>query len=83
MSLRPKRDISSVSAPSSRSVRFRATPDTATGRLAALVDLTGFSSWARAAHPARVAFGPDRRLESVTSSLILGTTFTLQFGRAS
>ena len=64
-------------------VRFRATPDTATGRLTALVDLTGFSSWARAAHPARVAFGPDRRLESVTSSLILGTTFTLQLGPAS
>ena len=62
---------------------FRATPDTATGRLAALVDLTGFCSWARAAHPAGVAFGPDQRLESVTSSLILGTTFTLQFGRAS
>ncbi len=59
-------------------IRFHAAPDPATGRLTALVDLTGFSSWARSAHPARVAFGPDRHLESVTSSLILGTTFTLR-----
>jgi len=64
-------------------LRFRAAPDTATGRLTALVDLTGFSSWARSTHPARVAFGPDRRLESVTSSLILGTTFTLHLAPAS
>lgn len=62
-------------------MRFRAAPDTATGGLTALVDLTGFSSWARATHPARVAFGPDRHLESVTSSLILGTTFTLRLTR--
>jgi hypothetical protein len=63
--------------------RFRATPDTATGRLTALVDLTGFSSWARSNRPAHVAFGPDRHLESVTSSLILGTTFTLRLTPAS
>ena len=64
-------------------LRFRAAPDTATGRLTTLVDLTGFSSWARSTDPARVAFGPDRRLESVTSSLILGTTFTLHLAPAS
>jgi hypothetical protein len=59
-------------------VRFHATPDGATGRLTALVDLTGFSSWARPAHPARVVFGADRYLESASSSLILGTRFTLR-----
>ncbi len=64
-------------------MRFRAASDTATGRLTALVDLTGFSSWARPTRPARVAFGPDRHLESVTSSLILGTTFTLHLAPAS
>ena len=64
-------------------VRFRAAPDATTGRLTALVDLTGFSSWARKARPARVAFGADRHLESVTSSLILGTTFALRLTSAS
>jgi len=59
-------------------VRFRASPEAGTGRLTASVDVTGFSSWARSTQPARVAFGPDRHLRSVTSSLILGTTFTLR-----
>jgi len=64
-------------------VRFRAAPDTATGRLTGLVDLTGFSSWARPTRPAQITFAPDRRLESVTSSLILGTKFTLRLTAAS
>jgi hypothetical protein len=59
-------------------VRFHAATDAATGRMTALVDLTGFSSWARPARPARVVFGADRYLESATSSLILGTTFALR-----
>jgi len=58
--------------------RFRAAPDASTGRLTALIDLTGFSSWARSARPARVVFSQDRYLESVSTSLILGTTFNLQ-----
>lgn len=58
--------------------RFRAAPETGTGRLTALVDITGWSSWARANRPARVVFGADRRLESVRSSLILGSSFTLR-----
>jgi len=58
--------------------RFRAAPDAASGRLTALLDLTGFSSWARPARPARIVFGEDRYLESVSTSLILGTTFNLQ-----
>lgn len=64
-------------------LRFHAAPEAATGRLTALVDLAGFSSWARPTQPARVAFGPDRHLESVQSSLILGTTFTLRLGPTS
>jgi hypothetical protein len=64
-------------------VRFHASPEAGTGRLTAAVDVTGFSSWARAKQPARVAFGPDRHLASVTSSLILGSTFTLRLARAS
>ncbi len=61
-----------------KTVRFRPDPQPDTGRLHALVDLTGFSSWARAGAPAQVAFAPDRHLESVRSSLMLGTTFTLR-----
>jgi len=58
-------------------LRFRPTsaPD---GRLLALVDITRFSSWARSDQPARVTFAPDRQLESVQSSLILGTTFSVR-----
>jgi hypothetical protein len=63
-------------------LRFHAVPEAATGRLTALVDLTGFSSWARAAHPAQVAFGSDRHLETVRTTLILGTTFSLSLARA-
>jgi hypothetical protein len=61
-----------------KTVRIRPDPQPDTGRIHARVDLTGFSSWARAASPAQVAFGPDRHLESVRSSLMLGTTFTLR-----
>jgi hypothetical protein len=64
-------------------VRVRPARDAATGRLTALVDLTGFSSWARPSRPARVVFGPDRFVESAYSSLILGTTFELRLVSAS
>jgi hypothetical protein len=58
--------------------KFRPAPDGTTGRLRAQMDLTGFSSWARPNQPAQVVFGRDRHLESVSSSLMLGTTFTLR-----
>jgi hypothetical protein len=64
-------------------VRFRAVPDAASGRITALVDLTGFSSWARSSRPARVEFGPDRYLESIKTSLILGTTFAVHLSSVS
>jgi len=57
-------------------LRFQVTPDESPGRLRALIDITGFSSWARRNQPARITFGPDRHLESVQSKLMLGTTFT-------
>ncbi|MBI2528455.1 MAG: hypothetical protein HYV93_21040 [Candidatus Rokubacteria bacterium] len=55
-------------------LRFRVTADPASGQLTALVDLTGFSSWARSNRPARLTFDARRHLESVESSLILGST---------
>jgi hypothetical protein len=63
-------------------LRFQASPDSATGGLNALIDITGFSSWARRGQPARVTFGPDRHLESVQSKLMLGTTFKARLAAA-
>ena len=48
------------------------------GRGVARLDLTRFSSWAREDEPARIVFGPNRRPESVTASLILGTSLTIR-----
>jgi hypothetical protein len=59
-------------------LRFRPTLDGQTGHLTALVDITRFSSWARSDRPARISFAADRRLESVQSALILGTTLTVR-----
>jgi hypothetical protein len=59
-------------------LRFRPSPDGPDGRLSALIDITRFSSWARSDQPARVVFAPDRLLESVQSSLILGTTLSVR-----
>lgn len=58
--------------------RFRVSPDGPGGRLTSLIDLTRWSSWARANRPARVTFGPDRRMESVESSLILGSSLKVR-----
>ena len=63
-------------------LRFQVVPDEASGRLRALIDITGFSSWARRNQPARVTFGPDRHLESVQSKLMLGTTFKARLATA-
>jgi hypothetical protein len=54
----------------------------ASGRAEARIDMTRFSSWARADRPARMVFGPDRRPELIDSSLILGTSITIQFADA-
>ncbi len=53
-------------------------PDPKTTKPTALFDLSGFSSWAREDRPARIDFGPDRRPELISSSLILGTSVTIR-----
>jgi hypothetical protein len=53
-------------------------PDRETGKSTAAFDLTGFSSWAREDQPARIVFGHDGWPERITSSLILGTSITIQ-----
>jgi hypothetical protein len=59
---------------------LRVQPDPQTGKPGALFDLTRFSSWARESEPARITFGPDRRPETITASLILGTSVTIRLG---
>jgi hypothetical protein len=59
-------------------LRFRPSPDAATGGQTALVDITRFSSWARPDQPARVTFGADRHLVSVQSLLLYGTTLRVR-----
>jgi hypothetical protein len=59
--------------------RFTVTQDGEGGRPLCLLDLTRFSSWARAGQPARVSFGPDRRPESIHAPLMLGTTVQIRF----
>ena len=54
-------------------VRFQIEPDPGTGKLTARLDMSNWSSWARADRPARLIFTPDRRLESIESSLIWGS----------
>lgn len=52
------------------------------GRATALLDMTRFSSWAKEEEPARIVFGADRRPESITASLILGTSLAIRIGAA-
>ncbi len=54
-------------------------PDRDTGRPTASFDLAPFSSWAKDGIPARIVFGPDHRPETLTASLVLGTSITLRF----
>jgi hypothetical protein len=53
-------------------------PDPRSARLEASFDLTRFTSWGLEKEPARIGFGPDRRPESITASLILGTSFSVR-----
>jgi hypothetical protein len=57
---------------------LRVAPDAETGRPTALFDITRFSSWAREDRPARIVFGPDRRPETITTSLMLGTSVAIR-----
>ena len=57
---------------------LRVVPEPESHKATALIDLTRFSSWASRDRPARIVFGPDRRPEAVTSSLILGTSLAIR-----
>ena len=59
-------------------VRLQVEPDLGTGKLVAQVDMSGWSSWARADQPARLVFTPDRRLESIESRLMFGSTVRMR-----
>ena len=58
---------------------MRVGPET-DGRATALLDLSRFSSWAREDQPARIVFGANRRPETITASMILGTSLTIKIG---
>lgn len=60
-------------------VRLRVAPDTRTGGLAARMDMSGWSTWARPDEPARLVFTPDRRLESIEARLQFGSTIRMRF----
>jgi hypothetical protein len=55
-------------------------PDPETRRSSALVDLSGFSSWARRDRPARIVFDDKRRPTLITGSMSLGTSVTIRLG---
>jgi hypothetical protein len=59
---------------------LRVGPDLDSGRPAATIDLTRFSSWALEGEPARITFGTDRRPETLTASLMLGTSVAVRIG---
>lgn len=51
----------------------------ASGKAAALFDLSRFSSWAKPSEPARIVFGRTRRPELIKTSMMLGTYVTIRF----
>jgi hypothetical protein len=62
---------------------LRVAVDPQTGKPVATFDLTPLSSWARAGQPARIVFGVDRRPETVSASLILGTSVNIRLRTSS
>jgi hypothetical protein len=61
-------------------VELRVELDSESGRPSALLDLSGFSSWARQDRPARVVFDAERRPTLITVSMMLGTSLTIRLG---
>jgi hypothetical protein len=59
-------------------VRLQVDPEPATGKLIARVDMSGWSSWARADQPARLVFSAERRLESLETRLIWGSAVRMR-----
>lgn len=60
-------------------LRVKVLQDPEGGRPMWLLDLTRFSSWAMARHPVRVVFGPSRRPEAISVSLVLGSSIHIGF----
>lgn len=56
--------------------------DTETRKPIAKIDLTRFSSWAKRDQPALITFGPDRRPESMSLSMMLGTSVQIRLKTA-
>lgn len=52
--------------------------DPETRKPIAKIDLTRFSSWAKQDQPGLITFGPDRRPESVSLSMVLGTSVRIR-----
>lgn len=61
-------------------VSLQVEPDPGTGKLIARVDMSGWSSWARADQPARLVFTPARRLELLETRLRYGSTVRMRLG---
>jgi hypothetical protein len=61
-------------------LELRIEPDPETRRPSALLDLSGFSSWARRDRPARIVFDEARRPALITGSMALGTSLTIRLG---
>ncbi len=57
--------------------------DPQSGKSVATFDLAPFSSWARQDRPARVAFGANRRPETISASLMLGTSVNIRLKTSS
>ena len=56
------------------------TSDSEPRKPAALLDLSGFSSWARPSKPARIVFDEQRRPTLVTGPMILGSSVSIRLG---
>jgi hypothetical protein len=61
-------------------LELRIQPEPDTRRPSALLDLSGFSSWARRDRPARIVFDEERRPALITGSMALGTSLTIRLG---
>jgi hypothetical protein len=61
-------------------LELRIEPEPETRRSSALLDLSGFSSWARRDRPARIVFDDERRPTLITGSMSLGTSLTIRLG---
>jgi len=59
-------------------LRYTVTRDGETGRALCLLDFSGFSAWASPDKPARISFGPNRRLEAIDIFLSLGSSIRIK-----